>query len=188
MNYLRTLLSIAGLCMSVATANAQDVAPGQLFPGQLLNIKAPDSVGWKLLKASPTGMNFYRSGNAANESYVAMVRAFKLPETANQAEFVALVEKGFEALPKQFEVLKAKHEYVAERGYPCARTAALLKDTQAFSGRESLNIQWYALICRHPYQRDLGFEISFSHRGGALDSNLEREAIAFAQGVQVTDK
>jgi hypothetical protein len=190
MPHARDVLATAVLCLLVSIANAQGFAPGQLFPGALLNVRAPNSDGWKLQQTSATGMTFFRTGASASETYVAQVSLFAYPGSRNRDEFVAFVKAGFEKYtpPERFKSLESNYEYTEERGYPCVRVTAVVQDTKAFFGRESLTLQWHSFYCLHPKRQDAGFVISFSHRGAPLDADLDVKAQAFIEGVQVPEK
>lgn len=185
------MLSAAILGSPIACANAQTVAPGQLFPGELLNVRAPASAGWRVVSASESGMAFFRAGVAANESYVAHVSLFALPESKDATEFVALIKHGFESdtSAERFKSLKAHYAFSDQRGYPCVTVTAVTEDTQARTSSptlETLKLQLHSLYCRHPKQRGTGFVVGVSHRGTFLDGSLDAQAKAFIEGVQVS--
>ena len=190
MSHARDILAVAVLCLLIPIANAQVVAPGQLFPGELLNVRAPNSDGWKRIESSAVGMTFFSVGASATETYVAQVSLFALPESKNRDEFFAFVQDAFKrsSPPERFKSLEANYEYTEERGYPCVRVTAVVQDTKAFFGRESLTLQWHSFYCLHPKRQDAGFMISFSHRGAPLDADLDVKAQAFIEGVQVPEE
>jgi len=163
-----------------------------MFSGGLLNVRAPNSEGWKLVNSSGAGMAFGREGTASNESYIAQVSLFALPKSKDRDEFVTLIKQGVErdTSPDRFKSLEANYEYTEERGYPCVKFTAVTEDTKAKTSsfaRESLKLQIYSLYCRHPKRQNAGFVIGFSHRGASLDPELEVQAEAFIEGVQVPE-
>jgi hypothetical protein len=193
MTRIHIVLAISILCILAPVANAQTVAPGQLFSGSLLNVRAPNSEGWKVVSSSGAGMAFARSGASSNESYVAQVSLFTLPDSKDRDEFIALIKRGVEndTPPERFKSLEANYEYIEQRGYPCIRFTGVTEDTKAktsFFSRESLKLQVHSLYCRHPKRQEAGFVIGFSHRGATLDAELDVQARAFIEGVQVPEK
>jgi len=179
-------------CLLIPFANGQTVAPGQLFSGDLLNVRAPNSKGWKQVGSSGAGMAFARGGASSNESYVAQVYLFALPEWKDGDEFVALIKRGVEndTSPDRFKSLEANYEYTEQRGYPCVRFTGVTEDTKAktsFFSRENLKLQVHSLYCRHPKRQTAAFVIAFSHRGVTLDTELELQAQIFIEGVQVPE-
>ncbi len=186
-------LATAIYCILITSAYAQAVTPGQLFLGSLLTIKSPESEGWKLISSTSTGMAFGHRVDSSNESYIAMVSFFPLPETKDHDEFVALIKRAVDkdTSTDRFKTISSNYEYTDQRGYPCVKFTAITEDTKAqssFFGHENLVLQIYSLYCRHPKHPDGGFVISFSHRGSALDETLKVPAEAFIEGVQVPEK
>lgn len=181
---------VLGVCC--LHASAQGVAAGQVFTWSSLTIRAPNSEGWRLGFSSDTIMAFGRRGPASNESYTAQVILFELPESRDRDDFVSLIKQGIEkdTSPERFTTIEASVEYTEQRSYPCVRYKGLLQDKQARtpSGRESLKLQVHSLYCRHPRRQGAGFAIIFSHRGAGLVANLDSQATAFIDGVQVPDK
>ncbi len=191
---IATLLSMAVLaaCQSVPPPL---VPPGQLFPGNVIDIRAPDSEGWRQVASSGQGMIFVRQGAAPNETYAARVFAVPLPESTERDEFVALIKRRNEenTSPERFSSIEASYEYTEKRGYPCVSIRSVADDTQArtSSGLQVLKLQVNSLVCRHPRRQGKGFEgfgIEFSHRGSTLDKALDVQAEAFMEGVRVPEK
>jgi hypothetical protein len=186
-------LVIAFFCSLASIAHAEIVVPRQLFSGGLLNVRAPNAEGWELVSSAEAGMAFAHRGVYSNESYVAQVTLFALPETRNPDEFVALIKRGVEndTPAERFKSLESSYEYTEQRGYPCVRFKGLTEDTKAKTssfGQGSLKLQVYSLYCRHPRQQEVGFSIGFSHRGSFLDAELDAQAEEFIRGVQVPAK
>ena len=188
-NALLFLLGLMGCAVP-----AQNLSPGQLFSSELVNVRAPKSDGWRLTGAAGGGLVFSRRGEASNESRVAQVLLFPLPETRDSEDFIATVKRGIDkdTSPDRFHALQPPFlEYTEARGYPCVKYKGALQDTQAKTsllGRESLMFQAVWLYCRHPKRKELGFMAGVSHRGENIDSGLEAEADSFIEGVQVPDK
>jgi len=172
-------------------ANAQaSLAPGQLYLGPVINVRAPESEGWKLISSSANGMAFGKRGTSANETYIAQVSFFPLPPTPNREDFVAMIKLAIErdSSAERFKTIKADYDYTDERGYPCVRFNALTEDTKAKTSlfrREILTLQVNSLYCRHPRKPESGFAAVFSHRGASIDEALDSEAQSFIEGVQV---
>jgi hypothetical protein len=181
--------TIFATCSSLANAQAS-FAPGRLYAGPVINVRAPNSEGWKLVSSSANGMVFGKRGTSANESYIAQVSFFGLPPTTNREEFIAVIKTAIErdSSAERFKTIKADYDYTDERGYPCVRFNALTEDTKAktsFFKRETLKLQIDSLYCRHPRKPESGFAIIFSRRGATIDEALNSEAESFIAGVQV---
>ena len=191
---IATLLSMVILtaCQSVPPPL---IPPGHLFPGGFINVRAPNSEGWRQVASSGQGMIFVRQGASPNETYAARVFVVPLPESTDRDEFVALVKRRNQenTSPERFSSIEVNYEYTEKRGYPCVSTKGVADDTKArtSSGQQTLKLQINSLICRHPKRQKKGIEgfgIEFSHRGSTIDKALDVQAEAFIEGVQVPDK
>jgi hypothetical protein len=172
------------------SASAQEVSPGQMYSGPIINVRAPQSVGWRLIQASSAGMAFASKGRSADESYVAHVSFFPIGNSSSPEEFVALIRRAVDqdTSKQRFEPIDIKYEYTDQRGYPCVRLNSLVNDKKAGSGlfsRKELKMETRSLYCRHPKMQENGFAAIFSHRGEAVDSDLDAKAQSFIEGVQV---
>jgi len=190
----KRIVTFLGIVTLTACQSAP-LTPGELFPGPFINIRAPNSEGWRLLDSSGRGMIFFRRGAAPNESYAARVFTLALPESTNRDEFVALVKQRNQenTSPERFSSVETNYEYTEKRGYPCVNIKGVADDTKArtSSGQEVLKLQIHSLVCRHPKPQRKGVEgfgIEFSHRGSTLDQALDVQAEAFIEGVQVPGK
>jgi hypothetical protein len=115
---------------------------------------------------------------------------FGLEPTRSPEQFVALIKSGIakDTNPNRFDVLKSTEVYSTERGYPCVRYSASVRDKEAQTSRntqEVLLIETEALYCRHPIRDTTGFAGIFSHRGRASYPPLRDEAEDFIKGIQV---
>ena len=187
-----TLLAVVGIsscAISTSVREFQNVPPGKLYVGPILNITAPNSEGWQLLKADPSGMAFARRGNLPGESYAAAVARFNPPQTNSPEEFEALIVKGAQgdAETDRFSTKTFTHKFTSARGYPCVQINNTSEDRKAQSGpnkTETLVMQNEHLYCRHPVEKNIGFAITYSHRGKDLHPDFQNEARAFIEGVQ----
>jgi hypothetical protein len=167
--------------------HAQAVAPGQLFGGQFLEVHAPDSPGWVLLRESTQEITFGRPGAAEGESYVATVSFFELPVTKSRDEFIATIRQGRESdsSPERFADVSVSYGYAEERGYPCASYRSSSLDLKAPGG--ALTLAEGGMYCRHPRRDGLGFWVSYSQRAKETDDDFAEQADGFVRGVTVPD-
>ncbi len=171
---------------------AKSVRAGQLYTGENLNIRAPNSDGWLLAGSSVEGMHFARRGTAPNESFAAQVLLF-IPSTAargNRDEFLSSIKKQFEAetIAGRFSAVESEFKHAEERSYLCVSARSVIKDTEARvspTRQEVLLLQAKSLYCQHPKNPYMGFALIYSHRGQSLYPNLDAEAQSFIDGVQV---
>ncbi|MES9813794.1 MAG: hypothetical protein ABW161_13410 [Candidatus Thiodiazotropha sp.] len=173
-----------------AIRKPEPVPAGMVYYGDVLNITTPNSEGWYLLESSPNGMAFARNGSEPGESFAAQVLIFDPPQTDSQEKFEALIVQGArsDAETKRISTKTFTHEYSDARGYPCVRMYNVSEDRQAQTGKgviKTLILQNEHLYCRHPIRRDIGFAITYSHRGNSLYPEIKKEAQSFIEGVKV---
>ena len=166
------------------------VAPGKLFPGGFVNIKAPTSDGWRLIQSSGSGMVFGREGQSKGDSFVAALSMFNLPPTKTPDEFESLIKTAAakDIDPGRFDIQQQSSKYSDERRYPCVRYQAVAKDKRPQGSKGPLLLELDGLYCRHPVRRETGFAAVYSYRGEHRHTGLRSEAESFIQGIQVPDK
>jgi hypothetical protein len=195
-NSLRTLtfssviLVLTACATSTSVHDSKFIPPGKLFEGLVINITAPKSEGWKLLKSEPSVWIFGRRGSTPGESFAAMVAMFDPPQTDSPENFEALIVQGAQAdsNTERFRTKTFTHQFTSARGYPCVQMSNISEDTQAQSGpnkTETLIMQNEHLYCRHPERKNIGFAITYSHRGKEMYPDFQAEAHSFIEGIQV---
>lgn len=177
-------------CAAESKRAPEPVPAAYLYKGSYVNIRVPNSEGWDLVRSSTTGMRFTRSWAEQNETFVADLTIFSLPEIRNNNEFLSFIKKGFKVDTDhpRFEIVEADFVLTEKRSYPCVRADSILRDKHAqtsSSQRETQLLQLGNLHCRHPVRKNTFFSISYSHRGRSLYSNFNTEAQGFIDGVQV---
>jgi hypothetical protein len=183
-------LTLGGIVAGASGAGHPTVEPGQDFSNPLFTMKSPDSAGWVGLSQNAGRIAFARSGDSAAESDVAAVVLFRVPDGDGAEDFVTLVKKGVEkdAPSPRFEVQHANLELSQDRPYTCVKYSATSIDHGNggfLAPKKPLLFQMLSLYCRHPGKPNLGFAISFSHRGMTTMTTFQKEAEAFIAGVQV---
>jgi hypothetical protein len=191
---LLTSLALASACSGRAVQGAhavlvgekaRPVSAGQLFGGQFLQVHAPASPGWVLLRESSKEITFARPGTLARETYVAMVSFFALAAMSDPGELVAHVRAARDAdsPPDRFADAAASYEYSEERGYPCVKYVSSARDVKAPGG--ALTLAERGMYCRHPKSEGTGFWVSYSQRALKPDADLVAQADSFIAGVVV---
>jgi hypothetical protein len=174
-----------------AADNRPAVSPNQDFSNPILQIHAPASEDWHGFARSADLIAFGKSGSGAGESFIAQVNLFHLPTFQDSEAFTEFVrETVVKGSPtERFDVLEVNVQYSAARGYPCVTYHAVSDDKKArvsFLSRKTLRFEVFALYCQHPIKPGMGFSAIFSHRGGSIDENIDKEAEGFIDSVQVT--
>src|SRR5690348_7918689 len=113
--------SIAPLCRSASEHPA--VQPGQLFSNPILQVHAPTSDGWYGISQNAAQIVFGKYGANRDETYIATVILFHIPDFPDTDAFTHFVKLGIEkdSPASRFDVLESSVKYSAERAYPCVR-------------------------------------------------------------------
>ena len=187
-------LILSALISSAVNAQSprQPVAPKQLFSSSILNVYAPDSVGWVVTGAGSNGISFGKRGAESDETYGAQVIIFEMPSTNGSEEFVSFVKKRIAEMnpSPRFQEIGSNYQYTENRGYPCVNVHINFDDTAAVTptGTKQLKLQVISLYCRHPEQQQLGFFAAYSHRGKVTDDQIESAAQDFIAAINVPKK
>lgn len=183
-----TLVALIALAL-IGCATLTPVAPGQLFPGPVMNVRAPASAGWQLVQSGTETMAFGRRDASTGNTYGAQLTAFQLPPFSTPDELLATVKASYEKdfPPGRFKMVEANFRLTTERAYPCVRFRGAVEDSKALTPQGTVSLPLYvrSLNCQHPTQRSLGLVIGYSQRGGLPDSDLDAQAQSFIDGVQV---
>ena len=187
------LALLAGVVLTLTGCSARQlVRPGELYEGELINIRAPTSWGWLLMQMDHNGVTFIRGNSSTDTSYVAQIMAFHEPpmNTSDEllASFKTVTEQNQLAHSRYKKPLELHFEITSERPYPCVRLRGTVEDLKAVMldgtvGSASLYIR--SFYCQHPTKRDFQFLIMYSQRGGPPDPNLDSQAQSFINGIQV---
>ena len=163
--------------------------PKQLFAGSVLNVHAPDSVGWVIAGVGSNGIAFAKKGSEKNETYGAQAVVFEMPATTTGEELVEFVVKRIATMnpPPRYRETESGYQYTEDRGYPCVNVQVTLDDTAAMtpSGSMLLKLQVIAIYCRHPGQQGLGFFAAYSRRGENTINDLQVGARSYIESVHV---
>jgi hypothetical protein len=116
---------------------------------------------------------------------------FTSPAFASSDAFTDYVREGVvkDSPSDRLDAVELRVQYSSERSYPCVRYHGISIDKKARIApffTKKLRIENIALYCQHPDKPGLGFAVSYSHRGGRGDYNIDEEAESFIDSVQVT--
>jgi hypothetical protein len=167
------------------------ISPNQYFSNPILQVHAPASNGWYGITQSSDRIAFGKSGSTSDESFVAAVFLFRIPEFLNSAAFIEHVREGVikDSPSDRFETIELNVQLSTEREYTCVRYHGISNDRKAHTSslfKKTLRIENIALYCEHPSKPGLGFSVSFSHRGGNAEVKIDDDAASFINSVQVT--
>src|ERR1700682_1909119 len=94
--FLAFTVLLASMARASLPADLEPVSPGKLFKGGYINVRAPNSEGWRLARSSPNGMEFGKPARAPGETLSAQLLMFGLERTETPEQFVALIKRGIE--------------------------------------------------------------------------------------------
>ncbi len=168
----------------------QPVASGQILDDDFIQLRVPNTDGWRRIDTGAGKISLSRRGILQGETFGAQVILFGLEPTDSVAELTTLIKRGAEqdAPADRFSVLHSKFEANENRGYPCVRHDGVYEDRKARTSPNAtgtLTLQVSALYCRYPGLTNIGFAAIYSHRGEVLHPTFASEAENFLEGVRV---
>lgn len=175
----------------LAANNHPALSPNQDFSNPLLQIHAPNSEGWLGSERTDHSIVFGKAGSSAHETIAAAVILFHLPAFSDSDAFTQYVREAVitGSPTERFETFDVNVQYSADRGYPCVTYHAVSNEKKvrvSLFYSKTLRFELFALYCQYPSRPGLGFMASYSRRGGGSDANMDREAAAFIDSIQVT--
>lgn len=192
MNYSFWLLalSVQLLLSSCAAPGRQSrpVEPDELFKNDYVDVRAPNSEGWRLTEWSSRKIAFVKRGDAPGEGLGATIFVFDLQPTDTPEQFATVIRRGMaeDTNPKRHQIIELTSDYMSERGYPCLRVHGLFREKiLSTSVAEPILLETESLYCRNPAHTDTGFAAGYSHLGRNRYPALREEAQKFLRGVQV---
>jgi hypothetical protein len=185
------VLLSAPLTEILAANNHPSLSPNQDFSNPLLQIHAPYSEGWFGSERTDHSIVFGKAGSSAHETIAAAVILFHLPAFSDSEAFTQYVREAVitGSPTERFETFDVNVQYSGDRGYPCVTYHAVSNEKKvrvSLFSTKTLRFELFALYCQYPSKPGLGFMASYSRRGGGSDANMDREAAAFIDSIQVT--
>ena len=140
----------------------------------------PKNGSWTLLTAAGYQMSLAKEGTKKNESLVANVVIYQIPEFQNNEEFLSHIIQGRAAEPSigRFEILKNEEVLLPLNGTTCVKYHSISKDSAAqLQGGETAEmlLENIGYHCMHPKNRTVGVNMEYS-----LRHYLETTYAAFA--------
>lgn len=151
----------------------------------------PQNGSWAIITASGYQASIAKAGNKKNESLVANLYIYKLPEFPTDSAFLSHVEKGRAAEPDigRFEVLKNDQMLTSLNGTNCVSYHSVSKDNSAHiqgGGTTTMLVENFGYHCKHPKNPAVGVNIEYSlrHFPDTSYSSLETDAKNFFSNVR----
>ena len=182
-------LALATAAISPQAAVAQPVEPKEKLATELLELAAPNQVGWRINQKTPARVTFSRVGFGPNGTLAAMAIVFSVESPRSKEQFLEQMQARIAAdTPSdRYREVRSESQYEEVRGYPCVRYMAVhedLKSKTVTQASQPLLMQSHSLYCLHPTQRGAAFVAGYSHRGEKLYSELDVSAREFIDGVK----
>lgn len=187
------MLVILSLIYGCGTKNGYTKidTPDERITIEGLSLLPPRGEGWYFKKKHSGSIEFGKLGDTKDQSILGLAMLSKLPEIKSKEEFLVLVSKqrSREPIPNRFELVLNKEDLSNERNDFCVRFHTILKDYDAKNLPQTsdfLVVEDIGLICRHPYNKEIGATIALSQRtkqNNKID-NFESIANEFIQNVK----
>ena len=159
--------------LSIATASCVTVAP-VVNPNSEISIygvssQPPQNGSWTLLTAAGYQMSFAKEGAKKNESLVANVVIYQIPEFQNNEKFLSHIIQGRASEPNigRFEILKNEEALVPLNGTTCVKYHSISRDKAAqIQGGETAEmlLENIGYHCIHPKNQTVGVNMEYSLR------------------------
>ena len=153
----------------------------------------PQNGSWTVITASGYQASLGKAGEKKNESLVANLYIYKLPELSSDEAFLSHVAKGREAEPDigRFEILKNDQAVATLNGADCVSYHSISKDKSAkiHGGTAAMLLENLGYHCKHPKNHTVGVNIEYSlrHYPDTSYSSFETDAERFFSNVQFTE-
>lgn len=164
------LLTLFFLC-GCTTRNGfiKIASPDERIRIEGVSILTPQGDGWYYKKATPGKLILGKLGNSKAQSIVGMTVLSKLPEIKTKEEFLALVSKqrARKPIPARFKSILNTEIISDERDVFCVRFHTIHHDYEANNlpkTSDFLVVEDIGIICRHPYNKNIGVTIGLSQR------------------------
>ncbi len=154
----------------------------------------PQEEGWSIWRKARGGLILGKEGRNIDETIIAMIIMFQLPEVSSDEEFLDVIERAqSQDLPTgRYKVLTSSNELMKKRQWSCVESSYEAEDHGA--RKKSKNTahmiqQFYGFYCRHPYDKEIGVNFGYSHRyyQGNQDQQFFDKAKHFADNVVLED-
>jgi hypothetical protein len=193
---MRTVvITVAGL-LAVSTPSFGQVPldrSGRLTTLSGVSIQPPQESNWQTILMSTYQLSLGKRGSRRNETYIANVQLYPLPEFASEQEFKKAISEGRVAEPDtgRFRLLGNTENLVSTKGTWCVEYHTVSEDRAAKTpdGPITMIRDEYGFHCQHPLKKNVGvfFSYSLRHAPGDEDVELQRKATAFLQNVTFVD-
>lgn len=165
----RIIIVILSCCITSCVTVAPVINPNNEISLFGVSSLPPQNGNWVLLTATGYQMNFARSGDTKNESLVANVILFQLPELATDEEFLSHIIQARAAEPSigRFEIQENKESLSPLNGATCVTYHSIAKDkaAQIQDGKTAeMLLENIGYNCIHPRNPTVGINIEYSLR------------------------
>lgn len=189
--------SITVACLLAVSALSCGQVPldrsGRLTTLSGVSIQPPQETNWQTLLASTYQLSLGKRGPRRNETYIANVQLYPLPDLASEQDFRKAISEGRVAEPNtgRFRLLTNIENLVSMKGTWCVEYHTVSEDRAAKTpdGPITMIRDEYGYHCQHPLKKNVGVFFSYSLRHAARDEDLElsRKAEAFLKNVNFVD-
>jgi hypothetical protein len=188
-----TIVALNVLLVSCVTV-APVVNPNSEISVYGVSSLPPQNGDWTLLTASGYQVSLAKEGSKKNESLVANISIYQLPEFATDKEFLGHVTQGRAAEPNigRFEIEKNDEVLSALNGVDCVKYHSISKDKAARvqgGGITTMLLENIGYNCKHPKNHMVGVNIEYSirHYPETNYSSFEVDAANFFNNVEFTE-
>ncbi|MCK4951906.1 MAG: hypothetical protein KAS48_08815 [Gammaproteobacteria bacterium] len=191
-----TRIILISLCLAVTSCVtvAPVVNPDSEISIYGVSSLPPQNGSWTLLIAAGYQMSLAKDGSKKNESLVANVAIYQIPEFSDHEQFLSHIAQGRAAEPSigRFEVQKNEESLSPLNGATCVKYHSISRDKSAQiqgGGTAEMLLENLGYHCIHPKNSTVGVNMAYSLRHYP-DTNypmLNENAREFFNNVKFTE-
>jgi hypothetical protein len=161
-------LSLAA-CASLKPKLQELQVPPDRIAQKGYSLVPPNEKGWLVAGRNQYQLALVKAGGNPDETIAIQAMPVRLPDFNSTEDFVRLIKEGQAkgADPKRFAIKKSEVVAYPTKGSNCAKGYHVTEDNSAVkrSGRAgNMILEALTLTCVHPKDKNIGVNISYSHR------------------------
>lgn len=158
---IRTIVIVLSAFLASCVTTAPIVNPSSEIRLYGVSSLPPQNGSWTIITVSGYQASIGKAGEKKNESLVANLYIYKLPELPTDEAFLSHVAKGRVAEPDigRFEILKNDETISTLNGASCVKYHSISKDKSARiqnGGTASMLLENLGYHCKHPKNQAVG--------------------------------
>lgn len=186
------IISLSG-CLAT-TPKRQVIAPKTAYTQIGAIVYSPDESGWAVAKSNKYETAFGKYYDSSSDTTITHTVIFRVAGIDKDTDFLNyIIEQRIKNDENnRYKLLNIKNEKVSFKNTACLKYRLLSEDHQS-SGINSNNFLYFyniGYVCRHPYNKELAFQMEMSHRSDKKKYPTELKSVGehFFDNIQFNRK